>query len=146
MSTGSHLSTIIDDLLKSNFTKNVMKDAMSHVFAEQLSEKDNILKADVIQNSDLYVILMDIPGVDKNDIICDIETINYQNILQVKASRYTYIPDYEVVAQERYSGEMHKEIELPNIVDKNTINAKYDNGVLKITFSKLHTKKSIPIM
>ena len=94
MSTASHLSTIIDDLLKSNFTKNVMKDAMSHVFAEQLSEKDNVLKADVIQNSDLYVILIDIPGVDKNDIICDIETINYQNILQVKASRYTYMLFY----------------------------------------------------
>ena len=92
-----------------------------------------------------------------NEIICElkeksekikVEIIN-DNILQIninKNNEYNNLQEYKMILNECRYGEYIKEIELPNYLDKDTINALYDNGILKIIFSRKNViKKSVSI-
>jgi len=90
--------------------------------------------ADIIDEGDKYVIEIDLPGVDKKDIIINV----FDNTLEIKAEKKTGIEERRagVIRKERRYLGFYKSIKLPEDADINKIKAKYENGVLRIEIGK----------
>jgi HSP20 family protein len=96
---------------------------------------------DLRETDDSLIVKMDLPGMEKGNIDIRVK----DNMLTVKGTREESTefkqPEKGVYRQERQMGAFEREILLPNYVDQNKINAKYDKGVLTITIKK---KESAP--
>jgi len=72
-------------------------------------------------------------GVDPKTIDVSIQ----QNLLTASGSRkVTVNPEAEYYRRERYDGEFHRVIALPDDVDPDRVDAKYRDGVLQITIQR----------
>ena len=94
---------------------------------------DNDLKADIKETDSEYIVEAELPGVSKDNI-----AINYDNnTLSISALRNEIIENKNnnYVTQERHYGQITRSFYIEN-VDKNMINANFDNGVLRIDLPK----------
>lgn len=80
---------------------------------------------DIFDEGDRYRIIVDIPGVDKDQI--NIEGSEHSIIVSTEGERKYY-----------------KEIRLEDAIDPNTAKAQYKNGVLTITVEKKEKKRREP--
>lgn len=89
---------------------------------------------DIKEESDRYVIIADVPGVDPKDI----EVTMAEGVLSVKGERAQETKDeaagYRRV--ERVHGTFHRRFSLPETADPSGITAKGRNGVLEVTIPK----------
>ena len=95
----------------------------------------NIMQADLTETDKDYVVTIDMPGFNKNDI-----HINYHDgILSVSGTRKSETNETakngDVIHKERSQGRVSRSFRLSNVV-ANKIHAKYDDGVLTITLPK----------
>ena len=90
---------------------------------------------DLIEHSgleDSYQLIIDIPGVSKENITMNVIS---QNTLQIKVEKKTD-DDLKYLKRERTPGLFMKQISLPKDADLQSIKAKYDNGMLNVTILK----------
>ncbi|MFF4948838.1 Hsp20/alpha crystallin family protein [Streptomyces chattanoogensis] len=85
---------------------------------------------DAYREGDVYVIALDIPGVDADAIDIDVE----RNMLTVKAERRPTAKDENVQMElsERPLGVFSRQLMLADTLDKERIEADYDAGVLTL--------------
>lgn len=98
---------------------------------QNVASKD--IACDVVDEDGNYVIYIDIPGVEKKDISVNVNCSSHQ--LQVKLDRKTD-DALTYLRRERKSGCFTKTLTLPKEADLNRVEAKYDNGVLKVYVEK----------
>src|SRR4051812_10695472 len=86
------------------------------------------MPADAYRNGDEFVIVFDLPGVDKDAIDIDVE----RNVLTVRAERRPVNLGEQAQAQlnERPLGVFSRQMFLGDALDTEHIDATYDNGVL----------------
>jgi len=84
---------------------------------------------DIVETKGSYIVTLDIPGAAKDSIKAHVE----DNTLNVMASVSEYFGN---VKEEEPIKTYRREFSLANDVDVNTIDAKYDSGVLTITLNK----------
>lgn len=103
------------------------------------SESVNFPKIDVWEDNDKYVVEAELPGFDKKDIDVNIS----DDILTIKATRKQEQEkkDKNYYYAERSYGEFVRSLRLPSEVDKKSIKAKYNNGVLELTLPKTKEAK-----
>lgn len=115
-------------------------------FALPKMAKMELMKTDVYEKGGIIHVEMDIPGFDKNDIKIDVE----DGILTIEAEKEESSEDKEdknYYRRERTYGSFKRQFNVGNIKE-NEIDAKFNNGVLKISFpkeEKKETKKFIEI-
>jgi HSP20 family protein len=98
-------------------------------------------EADIKQTDTAYVLKMDIPGLDKDQITVDIKG----NVLTVSGERKKEVNDQEkggVVRQEREFGYFSKSMLLPQDAQEEGIKASYDKGVLAVTIPRTQANKA----
>ena len=103
----------------------------------------NYLPTDLFEKDDSYIIEIDLPGMNKEDIKVEIEdntvTISGQRTNDGMENRFS----------SRIFGPFNKTITLPEPADTQTMIAKYENGVLTLIVNKkteyLNRKKNIVI-
>jgi HSP20 family protein len=90
--------------------------------------------ADVVDKGDKYLVEIDLPGVDKNDI--NVTLVDHH--LKIMASRKVEKEekDENYILSERVFSGYKRIIPLPEDADENSIKAKYENGVLRIEIGK----------
>lgn len=93
---------------------------------------------DIIENDNEYIIEIPMPGVKKDDIIINVEN----NKLNIFAKRKEN-NDLKYNRKETYFGEYDKTFKLPDIINKENIEAEMIDGVLKITIPKLENNPNI---
>ena len=71
----------------------------------------------------------DLPGLDKNDVKVDL----HDNVLTIEGERRSEKRDEKGAWSERSYGRFFRQIPLPENVNAETANAKFENGVLDIT-------------
>ena len=103
------------------------------------------MKCDVYEKGGNVHIELDVPGFDKKDIKLDVE----DGILTIEATREEEKEDEEknYYRKERVCGSFRRQFNIGNI-EEDKIHAKFDKGVLKISFpkeEKKETKKFIEI-
>ena len=97
-------------------------------------------RVDVSESEDHYHVVLDLPGVSKEDI-----TINYQDgALSVSGERNdeTTRTDDNFVRVERQYGRFYRSFRLPKKVDDDRIDATYEDGVLSIMIPKSEETKA----
>jgi len=95
----------------------------------------SVLKTDIKENDEQYMMSVDVPGIDKKDI-----ALKYRDgtlSIAVKRDSFSDESDSEgnVIASERQTGSFGRQYALPD-VDADKINARYENGVLHLTLPK----------
>ncbi|GAF38887.1 small heat shock protein [Agrilactobacillus composti DSM 18527 = JCM 14202] len=106
-----------------------------HFFGSMAPEVQKNLKTDIQDTDKAYIAVVDLPGVNKQDI-----QMNYEDgVLNINVNKSNFV-DHEdkqgnLLLSERSYGTMSRSFRLPN-VDQAHISAEYNNGVLKITLPK----------
>lgn len=95
--------------------------------------------SDVIDRGDHVVVRIDLPGVDKEDIILNITggsvEVRAQRKQEVKVQKKGYYK------HERSYGGFYRVIPLQSAIDPGTAKASYKNGVLEVRIQKSKAKK-----
>ena len=95
---------------------------------------------DVTQDGDNIVVHGSLPGVKPEDIEVTIEdgllTVRGETASEREDSNGNYI------LRERRSGKFHRSLRLPDTVDADSAETRYENGVLAITLPKIEAKKA----
>ncbi len=84
---------------------------------------------DAYRHGDVFVIALDLPGVDADSIDLTVE----RNVLTVQAERRSSAPeDAERVVAERTHGSFSRQVFLGDTLDAEHLTADYDDGVLTV--------------
>jgi HSP20 family protein len=88
---------------------------------------------DIIESEDTYKILLDIPGLSKNEINVSLK----DDVLTVRGERVGELDEEEIYRrQERAEGVFSRSFALPQNVATNEVNAVFRTGVLTVSMSK----------
>lgn len=101
-----------------------------------------LMRVDISEKADDFIICADLPGVKKENINVNIEgnvvvisaEINYQNDENQN--------EQKLLQQERYSGKFSRSFQLPEEIDDNKAQAKFTDGVLSLTLPKKQNASS----
>ena len=119
--------------------RNEFFDNAFDILDSSFLKTNNIMKSDIYEQNNNYIIEIDIPGFDKNNIYIDY----YNEYLTVKASKKEESEETgKYIRKERYYGEYKRAFYIGEIDEKN-ISANYNNGVLKIIVPKEQIKKEV---
>ncbi|MCM3585466.1 Hsp20/alpha crystallin family protein [Mesobacillus maritimus] len=105
-------------------------------FFENSWSWNKVFDVDVKETEKLITIEADLPGFNKEDIHLEIDDY----ALTIKATRSTELEQRgeKYFKRERQFGSIERTIPLPTEVRTETSTAKYNDGVLKITFEKVN--------
>lgn len=101
---------------------------------------------DIREDNERFVVIADIPGVNKEDIHISLEnnllTLHGERLFEKKENRKGYS------RMERAQGQFYRRFSLPQTADEAQISAKYHQGVLEIIIPKKeeNLKKKIEVM
>ena len=122
---------------KRNYYLNDYFDLFEHPYNHYNKEKE-YMKTDIYELENKYIIETELPGIKKENI-----KINYENgYLTIKATKnFLSSNPNTYVRRERFYGEINRTFYI-GIKKENEIKANYQEGILKISFSKedIHQK------
>ena len=94
--------------------------------------------ADIYENAEELVVVLEIPGIEKQDVNINVENDQLSIEAKVNLEKYT---DYKPVYTEYRVGHFARAFRLSNKVDSAAIDAKVDNGVLTLHLPKVPEAK-----
>ena len=125
-------TSLFDDMFDDMFT--------SPFFANR---SDMAMKTDITEKDGSYMLDMELPGCKKEDIHLELK----DGYLNIQASRTENKDEKDnngkYVHRERYTGQCSRSFYVGKELEHEDIHAKYDNGVLTVTFPK-EAKKKVP--
>lgn len=101
-------------------------------FDTSIAKSGEMIRTDIYEEDENYVVEMDVPGFSKEDIIID-----YNNdYLTISAKRETTKEETKnYIRRERYYGEYKRSFYVGDI-DEAQIKANFKDGILKVVFPK----------
>ena len=93
------------------------------------------IKIDAKEDEKAYTITADIPGAKKEDIKISVEGGAVTISAEVRKEKEEKSGE-RVIRSERYYGQVSRSFTLPQAVDEGGAQAKYEDGVLKLTLPK----------
>ena len=106
-------------------------------------EGSKVMKTDIKEKKDKYIIAIDLPGYEKEDIKVSIEN-GYLNIHAKTNSDKEDKEEGKFVRKERYFGECSRSFYIGENITEEEIKAAFKNGTLKLEIPKKEEKKEIP--
>ena len=97
-------------------------------------KEKNLMKTDIREKKGKYIIDMDLPGFEKENIKISLEN-GYLNI-SAKVNKNEKDSDEKFVRRERYFGECSRSFYVGEDVKEDEINASFKNGTLMIEIPK----------
>ena len=119
-----------------NTTISSLTDLFDNFFNDDFTAAfngSNDIKADVRETNEAYLVEAELPGVNKEDLRLDYDN-NYLTISAMKNETFEDRQD-NYLRQERHYGQIARSFYFDN-VDKNKIQARFQNGVLDIILPK----------
>ena len=107
------------------------------------NNESKVMKTDIKEHKDKYVIDVDLPGYKKEDIKLSVE----DGYLTVHASMNSENEEKEkgkYVRRERYMGSCSRSFYVGDAVKNEDIKASFKNGTLKVEVPKKEDKKELP--
>jgi HSP20 family protein len=102
---------------------------------EQQQQEPVRLKLDVKEDDKAYTVQAEVPGVKKEDIRVSIDGNQVAISAEVKRQKEEKQGE-KVLRIERQYGKVYRAFALPQDVDQEKAQAKYENGVLELTLPK----------
>ena len=124
--------------LMPNYLDGVFDDFFTPVRGDEMSK----MRCDIYEKDGIYTMEMDIPGFNREDVKIEIDDNDYLTITAEKNSETNdEDSDKNYVRKERSYGKYQRSFYVGDI-DKDKIDAKFENGILKITINKKEEEKS----
>jgi HSP20 family protein len=137
---GQELSEAFDDL--DQFERQV--DQMLHgVFPHQHRSRPRAWRppTDVYETDDAVIVKIEIAGMNPEDI----QISFVDRVLTVRGTRQDTDEKLSYHCLEIPYGEFDSEVVLPGSYDEDTIEARYENGFLRIVVPKMKKERRVPI-
>ena len=125
---------------RNNF--NLWDDFFKDPFFEK--EEKRLMKTDIKEKKDKYIIDMDLPGYEKENIKISIENGYLTVNATVDSSKDETDEETSFVRKERYYGECSRSFFVGEDIKEEDIKAKFRNGILNLEIPKKEIKKEIP--
>lgn len=107
----------------------------------------NVMKTDIKEKDNEYIIDIDVPGIAKEDLSITLSE-GYLTIMATKEEKKEE-EDCRYIRQERYYGSRSRKFYVGEQIEESDISATFDNGVLELTIPKKEApqpeKKTITI-
>ncbi len=110
------------------------KKAVNHTAAEQIDQAGPSYSPDVdiYASDDAMLLVVDLPGVKKGDVIINLDE---NNALIIKGKNSFTAPEGAVLSQYNI-GDYYRAFQISNDYDKENISATLENGLLEINIPK----------
>ncbi len=103
--------------------------------------KSDLMRTDVKETEDSYILEMDLPGYSKADVQASLED-GYLTITATKnSSNEEKDKDGKYIRRERFYGNCSRSFYVGDAVTDEDINAKFDNGILYMKVKKAEAKE-----
>lgn len=120
---------------------------MVKVEEKKYNEWDEALKneswvpplVDIIENEDNYLLMADMPGVERNNIKIKIED-GY--LILMGRINFDKMKNQSYVLKEKSLGNFYRKFKISDSVDDSDVEAKYENGQLMIRLAKSERMKT----
>lgn len=89
---------------------------------------------DVVDHGDRYVVTVDLPGYEKEDI--DLHLVGDGLEIAAERDRETETSDVDYLRRERRHEAVSRRVSLPHAVDESGVEARYAHGVLTVELPK----------
>ncbi len=120
------LSKEMDKMMQYFYSENEKK---------EMPKRDFSPRVDVLEDKESIDFEFELPGVDKKDVKI---SINDENILTVKGEKKFPEGDVKTCCRnERSYGRFFRSFQLPELIDAEKVEAKFENGVLKLNIGKM---------
>ena len=103
----------------------------------------DLMKTDIKDKDGNYELSIDLPGFNKEDMKIQLK----EGYLTIQAARTDNRDEKDengkYVRRERYTGRCSRSFFVGKTIQQEDVHAKYENGVLKVTFPKEETKTEV---
>ena len=103
----------------------------------------NLMRTDIREKKDKYLIDIDLPGFDKENINLTLNN-GYLNISAKLEKENNYDHEEKYVHRERFYGECSRSFYVGDDITEEDIGAEFKNGILKIEIPKKEENKKLP--
>lgn len=107
------------------------------------NERSQVMKTDIKENKDNYLLTIDLPGYEKEDIKISIDD-GYLNIHAKTTSNKEEKEEGKIVRKERFFGECSRSFYIGDNLTEEEIKAHFKNGTLELEIPKKDEKKQLP--
>ncbi len=120
-------------------------DLLDEMFADPFfSENESrVMKTDIKEKKDKYLIDVELPGYQKEDIKIDVED-GYLTVRAERNSSNEEKEDGKFIRRERYVGSCSRSFYVGTEIQSEDIKASFKNGMLKVEIPKKDEKKELP--
>lgn len=120
-------------------------DLLDEIFRDPFftNEESKLMKTDIKEKHDKYLIAIDLPGYEKENIKISIED-GYLTIHAKTDSQNEEKDDGKFVRKERYIGECSRSFYVGESISEEDIKASFKNGTLHLEIPKKEEKKELP--
>ena len=102
--------------------------------------ESKMMKTDIKEKKDKYLIDIDLPGYEKENINIEIED-GYLTVHATVSKNTDEKEEGKFVRKERFSGECSRSFYVGDGIKEEDIKAKFKNGILQLTFPKEVARK-----
>lgn len=102
-------------------------------------KESNLMKTDIRENKDKYIIEMDLPGYEKENINLSLKD-GYLSV-SAKVEKEENQNEEKFVRRERFCGECSRSFYVGDNITQDDIQAEFKNGILKIDVPKKEEKR-----
>ncbi len=124
----------------SNIKTSVQKKESENVNKTERTRSGKVFTpaTDIVETPDHITLSVDMPGVDEKNIHITLEN----NVLTIRGDVIQDSPDnYNLLYSEYDNGDYYRSFTLSNKIDRDKIEAKYKNGVLRLYLPKAEELK-----
>lgn len=105
-----------------------------------IRKQSNLMKTDIKEIRDKYIIEVDLPGCEKENIVLSLNN-GYLEISAKTIKEENSNEEEKYVRQERYYGECSRSFYIGDNLTQEAISAEFKNGILRITVPKKELKE-----
>lgn len=137
---------MLESIFSDNFFDNLMNYPLEKYFQEPNSNAGKnfplAIKTDIKENDGNYEIEMDLPGISKENVKIEISD-GYLNVTACRCSELNQGDcNHNYIRKERYTGNYRRSFFVGKHISFYDIKAKFENGVLYISFPKKDPKET----
>lgn len=103
------------------------------------SQADQLMRTDIKETEEQYILTVDLPGFKKEDIQVAVEN----DCLTITAQKEPEKEDVKYLRRERYAGALRRAFYVGEGVEQEGMKAQFQNGVLRLTLPKQKPQKVV---
>ncbi|MBO5073267.1 MAG: Hsp20/alpha crystallin family protein [Eubacterium sp.] len=130
-------------LMPSIFGENLFDDFFNFPSGSFAADSMDLMKTDVKENADSYEIMMNLPGVKKEDVKAELK----QGYLTIHANSESSSEEKDeegrYIRRERHAGSCSRSFYVGEAVTEEDIKAKFEDGTLKMVIPKKEQQPAV---